>query len=83
MQEDYKSLIYLEDFCLVSYLAVLGFSIENINAKNYSQCSFLFKRTKKLEEAMKDFYNDSSLVEPKLYFAKIRELKSRIKSIKN
>lgn len=41
MQEDYKSLMYLEDFCLVSYLAVLGFPIESIkNEKNYSQCSF-------------------------------------------
>jgi len=32
---------------------------------------------------MENFFNGSALVEPKEYWAKIRELKSRIKSIKN
>jgi len=83
MNNEYESMIALEDMCLISYLAVLEFPIENINSSKYPQFTFLFKKTKKLEEAMENFFNGSALVEPKEYWAKIRELKSRIKSIKN
>ena len=83
MEENYKSVLELEDMCLISYLAVVGFPIETINSKKYPQFTFLFKKTEKLSESMENFFNGSALVEPKSYWAKSRELKSRIKSIKN
>ena len=83
MNENYESVLELEDMSLISYLAVSGFPIETINSKKYPQYSFLFKKTEKLKQAMESFFNGSALVEPKSYWAKSRELKSRIKSIKN
>jgi|GEM_PF-3736162 len=83
MNNDYNSVIALEDMCLISYLAVIGFQIEAIDSRKYPQFTFLFKESKELKLAMENFFNDSASVEPKSYWAKIRELKSRIKSIKN
>jgi hypothetical protein len=83
MEENYKSVLELEDMCLISYLAVVGFPIETINSKKYPQFTFLFKKTEKLKQAMENFFNGSALIEPKSFWAKSRELKSRIKSIKN
>lgn len=83
MNIDYKDLIALEDMCLVSYLAVLEFPIENINSSKYPQFTFTFKKTKKLEESMENFFNGSARIEPKTFWAKTREIKARLKSIKN
>lgn len=83
MQDEYNNVIALEDMCLISYLAVSEFPIESIDSRKYPQFTFLFNKTKELEEAMENFFSGSALVEPKNYWAKIRELKSRIKSIKN
>lgn len=82
MDDAYNSVVELEDFCLISYLALSGFAIESINPKSHLQFTFMFKKTKSLDEAMASFHNNTSLVEPKMFFAKIRELKARI-SIKN
>jgi len=83
MQENYKNVVEFEDLNLVSCLVLLGFNILSIDSKKYPQVSFVFGKTKKLEETVENFFNGSLLVEPKKYWAKIRELKSRIKSIKN
>ena len=83
MQEKYESVVEYEDLNLVSCLSLLEFPILKINSQKYPQVSFLFGKTKKLEEVVENFFNGSLLIEPKSYWAKIRELKSRIKSIKN
>lgn len=83
MNDDYNSVIALEDMCLVSYLLVMGFHIESIDSRRYPQVSFLFKETKQLRLVMENFFNGSALIEPKLFWAKTREIKARIKSIKN
>ncbi len=83
MEEHYESVIALEDICLVSCLVILGFPILTLNSTKYPQVSFHFGKSKKLEETMESFFNGSLLIEPKIYQATVRELKSRIKSTKN
>lgn len=83
MNEDYESVIKFEDLNLVSCLSLLEFPILSIDSQKYPQVSFLFGKSKKLEETVEKFFNKSLLIEPVGYWAKIRELKSRIKSIKN
>ncbi len=83
MQKDYNSVVELEDMNLVCTLCVLGFSIESVDNRNYPQVSFLFSKSTILEKAIDDFYKGSLLIEPKSLWAKSRELKARIKSIKN
>jgi hypothetical protein len=81
-EEYYDTVISFEDMNLVCTLSVMGFSIESIDNRNYPQVGFLFYKTKKLEKAVDEFYKGSVLVEPKMFWAKFREIKSRIKSIK-
>lgn len=83
MNEKYKSVIEFEDLNLVSCLSLLDFPILSINSRKYPQFGFIFGKTESLEKTVKDFFNGDLLVEPKSYWSKIRELKSRIKSIKN
>ncbi len=83
MKEEYDRMISLEDMNLVCTLSVMGFYIESIDSRNYPQVSFLFFKTRMLEKAVDDFYKGILLIEPKSLWAKSRELKSRIKSIKN
>ncbi len=83
MKEEYKSAIEYEDLNLVSCLVLLDFPILSINSKKYPQVGFIFGKTEKLDKAVEDFFGGALLIEPKSYWSKIRELKSRIKSIKN
>ncbi len=83
MEENYNNVIEFEDLNLVSCLSLLGFPILTVDSRKYPQVSFIFSKTKELEETVESFFNGSLVVEPKSYWAKIRELKSRIKSIKN
>lgn len=83
MDDEHKNIIAFEDMNLVCTLSVIGFSIESVDNRNYPQVSFLFYKTKMLEKAVEDFYKGLLLVEPKTLWAKSRELKSRIKSIKS
>lgn len=83
MDDEYNSIIAFEDMNLVCTLSVLGFVIESVDNRSYPQVSFIFLKTKKLEKAVDDFYKGLLLVEPKNLWAKSRELKSRIKSIKS
>lgn len=81
--DEYNSVIAFEDMNLVCTLSVMGFSIESVDSRNYPQVSFLFFKTKMLEKAVDDFYKGVLLLEPKTLWAKSRELKARIRSIKN
>lgn len=83
MEEQYESVIALEDMCLISCLVVLGFPVLTLNYQKYPQVSFHFGKSKRLEETMESFFNGSLLIEPKSFWATVRELKARIKSIKN
>lgn len=83
MEEKYRSAVEYEDLNLVSCLVLLDFPILSIDTRKYPQVSFIFGKTERLEKTVKEFFEGSLLVEPKSYWSKIRELKSRIKSIKN
>ena len=83
MEDTYKSTIEYEDLNLISCLVLLDFPILSVNTRKYPQVGFIFGKTEMLERTVQKFFEGSLLVEPKNYWSKIRELKSRIKSIKN
>ena len=79
--------ISIEDHTLISDLSLggclvaLGFSITTFDRdpKDYPKVKMVFKKTEKLEEAVKNFFDGSLLVEPRAYWNAIREIKSRIR----
>lgn len=74
--------IELADMGLVSSLVSLGFPVLTTlrNPSDYQKVNFVFLKTEKLEEAIKNFFDGSLLVEPKSYWATVRELKGRIRA---
>lgn len=68
------------DLALCSVLHYLSFPIVAIDRdpKEYPKVSFVFKKSKKLDDAVNQFWNGSLSVEPKGYWNASRELKSRI-----
>lgn len=77
----YSSVIELSDIGLVACAVINGFEIESTNRdpKYAPKVSFLMKKTKKLEEQIKRYFNGELVVEPKLFQATIRDIKSRTK----
>ncbi|MCX6722672.1 MAG: DUF5659 domain-containing protein [Candidatus Staskawiczbacteria bacterium] len=73
--------IEISDLALVSALQCLGFSIVAFNhdPKDLPKVKMILKKSKELEEAVKNFFDGSLLVEPKSYWNAIREIKSRIR----
>lgn len=74
----------LTDMSLVSCLVVLGFPVIAFNRdpKEFPKVGMVFKKTKKLEQTVQDYWNGNLLVEPKAFWNTSRELKSRIRSSK-
>jgi len=79
-----KEHIELADLCLVSCLVASGFPVLAFNKdpKEYPKIGMIFKKTTKLEETISRFWAGSLLIEPKLYWQTIRELKSRMRTSK-
>jgi hypothetical protein len=74
MKEEYTT----TDLCLATTLIVLGFKITRLDRETESRARFVFDKTKKLDEAVTDFYLHKLEVEPLGFFGEMRMLKSRI-----
>lgn len=72
----------ITDMCLASCLVTLGFPLvaTNREPQKYPQVGFVFKNTAKLEETITCFFNGSLSVEPKIFWATVRDLKGRIRA---
>lgn len=68
------------DFALATTLLCLGFVIDCLDKTNPSKATFIFKRTKELENTVQAFWNNQLKVNPKDFFNNQKELKSRIYS---
>ena len=72
-----NDLFITSDLCLSAVLLCLGFRIEEIE-KNQPKSSFLFKRMKGIDEAIRGFWAGELKLEPKSFFNCIKEIKSRL-----
>ena len=77
----YSSVIELSDISLVACAVMNGFAIESTNRdpKYAPKVSFLIKKTKGLEMLIEQYFKGELQVEPKLFQATIRDIKSRTK----
>ena len=73
--------VSLSDMSLAGCLVALGFPVIAFDRdpKEYPKVKMVFKKSKKLEETIANFFNGSLLIEPKSYWNAIREIKSRIR----
>lgn len=67
------------DLCLCCTLITLGFILDSIDKTNPQKVIFLFKREEGLDETIEDYFKGFIRVEPKLFFANLRFIKSRIR----
>ena len=69
------------DLTLSSTLLYLGFPIEALNRLDPQRVEFHFSNKFDLHKAIKSFHKGEIQVEPKRYFACIKEIKNRIYSV--
>lgn len=69
----------IEDLALASTLYYLGFSIIRIEEKGNPKVSFIFEKSNELEDTIGRYWDGLLLVDPKLFWGTVRELKSRVK----
>ena len=67
------------DLALVATIS-LWFPIEVIDRSNPSKALFLFKRQPELDKLLEEFWRGDVRIEPKLYFAQLKVIKSRLYS---
>jgi len=86
MKSDYKYLYTdkqteVADLALASALQYLGFTIValNRNPKEHPKVSFIFEKSNELEDTIGRYWDGLLLVDPKLFWGTVRELKSRVK----
>lgn len=74
--------ITLYEFPLAITLICLNFSLETLERepKSNQKVGFVFLKSLELEKAISDYWKGDLMVEPKLFWSKSRELKSRIRS---
>jgi hypothetical protein len=78
---NYNSVVELTDIGLVSSAVINQFEILSINRdpKYAPRVSFLFKKTKKLEELIEKYFKGELLVDSKTFLTTLRDIKSRTK----
>lgn len=68
------------DFALVTTLLCLGFTLDCLDRTNTPKVTFIFKRSKELEDTIQAFWNSQLKVNPKAFFNTQKELKARMYS---
>lgn len=70
------------DMCLASFLAYNNYIIEEVKDDEVKRGAKVFvfnrKQGKKIEELIMEYNNKKALVEPKRFFAEIRNMKTMI-----
>lgn len=74
--------VNLYEFPLALTLLCLGFNLEALNKEpDFTQrVSFVFPKSSELEKTISEYWAGNLRIEPKLFWSKSRELKSRIRS---
>lgn len=72
-----SDLFLTSDLSLSSALLCKGFTLESVK-KLQPKSQFLFYKSEKLDETIKDFWAGKLAVEPKSYFNCLKEIKSRL-----
>ncbi|KKQ35283.1 MAG: hypothetical protein US50_C0019G0005 [Candidatus Nomurabacteria bacterium GW2011_GWB1_37_5] len=77
--EQYEELF---DLGLISAISTNGLEIvaTNRDPKFHPRVGFLFKRSKKLEKAINDYFDGNLLVDAKTFWTTCRDIKSRIRT---
>jgi hypothetical protein len=77
----YSSVIEINDIGVVTTAVLNNCEVLSTNKdpKYPPRVSFLFKKTAKMEELINRYFKGELLVEPKLFLATLRDIKSRTK----
>lgn len=68
-----------QELSLSAALVAWGFPLDCVDKINPSgKATFIFLRSKELDQAVQAFWNNSSTVNPKFYFNALKEVKSRL-----
>lgn len=65
-------------FLTASTLLTLGFTIDSLDTSNPSRVVFIFQKTPELEKSIEAFWGNQIQVNPKVFFAVQKELKTRL-----
>lgn len=80
---DIEKHISLAELPLVATLSYLGFKIIALNTNHEGRVFFLFETAENLNNAIRDYWDGKLAIEPKVFWALSRELKSRMRSEAN
>lgn len=77
-KEEYSSVTEISDMGVVVSLVLYGFEVLSTNRdpKNAPRVSFLFKKTKSLEEIIERYFKGELPVDAKTFLATLRNIKS-------
>ena len=67
------------DFGLATALVTLGFGLETLEKENPAKVIFVFKKSKKLEQVIKQYFSNQLQVNPQLLFSSQRTLKTYLR----
>jgi len=73
-----KGLFVTNDLALSSALLALDFILCDLDFADPKKASFVFVEDQELREAVRDYWDNKLLVNPRLYFNTLKDLKSRI-----
>jgi len=81
---DVRDHVNISEFALVICLICFDFKIEayDNDPKNAGRVEFVFEKTERLSRFINDYWNGDLVIDPKKFWGKSRELKSRLRSIK-
>jgi hypothetical protein len=68
------------DLALSAYLIQVGYPLTYLDRSDPKKVAFCFERDEKIETVIQEYWSGQQSVEPKSYFAAIRDLKSQIYS---
>lgn len=76
--------VNISEFPILVCLTILDFKIIRFNndPRNLGRIEGVFEETEKLNEVINDYWNGDLLIDPKKFWSASRELKSRLRSIK-
>ncbi|MCX6753006.1 MAG: DUF5659 domain-containing protein [Candidatus Nomurabacteria bacterium] len=77
----YTSVIEINDIGVVTSAVVSGFNIVSINRdpKHAPRVSFLFHKTKEIEELVEKYFKGELLIDAKTFLTTLRSVKSQTK----
>lgn len=66
------------DIALATTLYCYGSKLEAIDKTNRNRASFIFERTKEIDELVEAFWSHSLKIDPLLFFNELKQVKTRL-----